>query len=364
MHHTEAEFTQTDPPLSVEELALAFRNRGMPLEAMRYPITPTGLHYLLIHWDIPETDDPGWHVDVGGAVDRPARLSMDDIRAMPAKTITVTMECAGNGRARLDPRPAGQPWLHEAIGTARWTGAPLRDVLSAAGLRNDAVEIVFTGADRGYQGDVLQDYQRSLRIADAMRPEVLLAYEMNGRPLEPQHGFPVRLLVPGWYGMTSVKWLRTIEVVTQPFDGFQQAEAYRMQPDADTDGPRVERMEPRALMIPPGITDYPYRRRAVEAGGVVVRGRAWSGRGAVERVEVGIDGAWKDAALEDPVGEFAWRGWTFAWEATPGEHVLACRATDATGTTQPESQPWNAQGMSNNLIQTVAVTVVEPGSMA
>ena len=363
MQQVDKPLTQTDPPLSVEELQLAFRNRGMPLEAMRYPITPTGLHYLLIHWDIPETDDARWHVEIGGAVDRPGRLTMEDIRELPSRTIAVTMECAGNGRARLDPRPLGQPWLHEAIGTAEWTGASLRDVLSGAGLRDDAVEIVFTGADRGYQGDVLQEYQRSLRVDDATRPEVLLAYEMNGRALEPQHGFPVRLLVPGWYGMTSVKWLTRIEAVTEPFDGYQQAVAYRMQQDPDEDGPRVERMEPRALMIPPGITDYPARRRVIEAGPVLVRGRAWSGRAAVERVEVGVDGTWSDATLEDPLGEFAWRGWSYAWDATPGEHALACRARDAGGRTQPDEQPWNAQGMANNLIQTVDVTVVEPGSV-
>jgi len=144
---------------------------------MRYDITPTGLHYLLIHWDIPDVDASAWRLAIDGAVERPVSLSMDDLRARPAVTTAVTMECAGNGRAQFSPRPIGQPWLHEAIGTAEWTGTPLRDVLEEAGVRSNAVELVFTGADSGYQGDVLQDYQRSLSIADAWRPEVLLAYE-------------------------------------------------------------------------------------------------------------------------------------------------------------------------------------------
>jgi len=354
---TEAALTQTDPPLSMEEVLLAFRNRGMPLEAMRYDITPTGLHYLLIHWDIPDADASTWQLSIGGALQHPLSLSVNDLRSRPAVTHTVTMECAGNGRAQLNPRPLGQPWLHEAIGTASWTGTPLRGVLEEAGIRPDAVELVFTGADSGYQGDVLQDYQRSLSMDDAMRPEVLLAYEMNGRPLEPQHGFPLRLLVPGWYGMTSVKWLTRIDALTEPFDGYQQSVAYRLQQHADDPGTFVTRMMPRALMIPPGITDYPARRRFVSPGPVALRGRAWSGQGPVDRVEVGIDGVWSDATLEAPAGDFAWRGWSFAWDATPGEHELSCRAGDAAGNTQPLDPAWNLGGFANNPIQRIGVHV-------
>jgi DMSO/TMAO reductase YedYZ molybdopterin-dependent catalytic subunit len=353
-----AELTPTDPALSYEELELAFRNRGMPLEAMRYDVTPVGLHYLLIHWDIPEVDTTDSRLQVGGAVEMPMSLSLPDLRARPAATHVVTMECAGNGRALLSPRPEGQPWLNEAIGTAEWTGAPLRRVLDEAGLSRDAVEIVFTGADVGIQGEVRQEYQRSLSVEDAMRDEVLLAYEMNGRPLEPQHGAPLRLLVPGWYGMQSVKWLVRIEAVTEPFDGYQQSVAYHFQSDEADPGTTVSRMEPRALMIPPGITDYPARRRYVEEPGpVALRGRAWSGHAPVVRVEIGIDGVWSEATLDEPIGPYAWRGWRFAWNATPGTHTLSCRATDRAGNVQPVDQPWNVQGMSNNLIQTIVVEV-------
>ena len=220
------------------------------------------------------------------------------------------MECAGNGRARLSPRPVSQPWLVEAIGTAQWTGTSLRDLLAEAGVGEGTVELVFRGADHGVQGEVEHDYARSLPLREATRPEVLLAYEMNGRALEPQHGAPLRLLVPGWYGMTSVKWLTRIEAVTEPFDGYQQAVAYRYQQDADDPGAGVSRMRVRALMIPPGYPDFMTRRRFVEAGAVTLRGRAWSGNGEIARVELGVDGEWHNAELEEPLGEFAWRGWS------------------------------------------------------
>ena len=349
--------TPTDGPLTFEELQLAGRNRGMPLEALRYDITPTGLHYLLVHFDIPAVDATTWRLRVDGLVDRTLDLSLDDLRARPRVTVPVTLECAGNGRARLQPRPLSNPWLLEAIGTAEWAGTPLGPILDEAGLREEAREIVFTGADRGVQGGIEHDYQRSLRLADARRPEVLLVDEMNGAPLQPQHGFPLRLLVPGWYGMASVKWLRRIEAVAGPFQGYQQATAYHYRADADDPGTPVSRIRVRALMTPPGIPDFFSRRRLVDAGTVAIHGRAWGGRAPIRRLEVGVNGEWSDATLEPALGEFAWRGWSFDWDAAPGEHRLACRATDADGDVQPLDIPWNYQGMGNNAVQVVDVTV-------
>ena len=167
------------------ELALAARNHGMPLEALRYDVTPVGLHYLLIHFDIPEADERTWTLELGGAVARPLTLTMDQLRRRPQVTAPVTLECAGNGRARLDPRPISQPWLEEAVGTAEWTGTPLAPLLEEAGVGPGAVEVLFGGADRGVQGGLEQDYERSLPLAEAMRGEVLLAWGVNGRPLPP-----------------------------------------------------------------------------------------------------------------------------------------------------------------------------------
>ncbi|HET7309535.1 MAG TPA: molybdopterin-dependent oxidoreductase, partial [Actinomycetota bacterium] len=140
----------------------------MHLEGLRYDVTPIGMHYLLIHFDVPETDQASWTLSIGGLVREPLEVSMTDLRARPSVTLPVTMECAGNGRARLSPRPISQPWLTEAIGTAEWTGTPLRPLLEEVGIRDEAVELVFAGADRGYQGEVEQDYERSLTLDDAM----------------------------------------------------------------------------------------------------------------------------------------------------------------------------------------------------
>jgi len=347
----------TDGPLTFEELQLAGRNRGMPLEAMRYDITPTGLHYLLVHFDIPAVDPATWRLRLDGLVDRPLELTLEDLRSRPRRTIPVTLECAGNGRARLQPRPLSNPWLYEAIGTAEWSGTPLAPLLDEAGVRDDALELVFSGQDRGLQGGREHDYQRSLTIDEARRPEVLLVDEMNGAPLQPQHGFPVRLLVPGWYGMTSVKWLTRIEAVAEPFGGYQQADAYHYRTSADDPGTPVSRIRVRALMAPPGLPDYFTRQRLVHPGRVTLSGRAWGGRAPVRRVEVAIDDQWSEATLAAPIGDWAWRGWSFEWEATPGVHRLACRATDADGEVQPLDMPWNYQGMGNNGVQTIEVTV-------
>jgi sulfane dehydrogenase subunit SoxC len=269
------------------------------------------------------------------------------------------MECAGNGRAWLAPRPISQPWLTEAVGTAEWTGTSLAALLREAGLADDAREVVFTGLDRGVEGGEEQLYERSLELADALRDDVLLAYACNGRPLPAQHGFPLRLLVPGWYGMTSVKWLRRITVVAEPFAGYQNVTAYRFRQDPDEPGTPVTRMEPRSLMVPPGIPDFLTRRRFAQPGPVRLEGRAWSGWGPVERVEVSTDGgaSWAPAQLGEPPGPAAWTPWWFDWDAAPGEHELRVRAYDATGRGQPDAPPWNVGGYANNATQRVPVTV-------
>ena len=203
-------------------------------------------------------------------------------------------------------------------------------LLERAGVATMRFEVVFTGADRGVQGEIEQDYQRSLTVAEVQRPEVLLAYEMNGRLLEPQHGFPLRLIVPGWYGMTSVKWLTSIEAVTAPFEGYQQTPAYHYASDGDESG--RARRRGFASAGADGAAGHARLLQPAPAGrGWADRssfGRAWSGSGSIERVEVGVDGVWRDAAIGDPVGEFAWRPWSFDWDAQPGEHELSCRATD------------------------------------
>lgn len=355
-----ARLAEPDEGISEDELRLAARNHGMPLEALRYDVTPAGLHYLLVHYDIPYLDPASWALRIGGHVDRPLKIRLDDLRGRPAVTHRVTLECAGNGRALIQPRPISQPWLDEAVGTAEWTGTPLRPLLEEAGIRDGAVEVAFTGADHGVERGVEQDYARALPVEEALRDDVLLAYEMNGHALAPQHGAPARLLVPGWYGMTHVKWLVGIDVLDEPFDGFQNAVAYRLKRDADDPGEPVTRMLPKALVSPPGFPDFQSRVRVVDRGSHELTGRAWSGWGTVVRVEVSVDGGatWSDAALGESAGAHAWRSWSWTWDAdTPGRYELRVRATDDTGRTQPVDQAWNRQGMANNHAQRVPVVV-------
>jgi DMSO/TMAO reductase YedYZ molybdopterin-dependent catalytic subunit len=334
----------------------------MPLEALRYSRTPAGLHYLLIHFDIPPVDPATFELSVGGLVANPLTLSLDDLRARPSTEMEVTLECAGNGRALLpDPRPVSQPWLNEALGTAAWRGVPLAALLKEAHPTTNAREVVFTALDEGVEDGERQHFERSLTLADALNGDALLAYEMNGLPLLPQHGYPLRLVVPGWYGMASVKWLTRITVVAEPFTGYQQARAYHFRRSEDDPGRPMTRIFPRALMLPPGVAGFPARERTVQTGLHRLIGRAWSGWAPVAGVEVSIDDArtWRPAQLDPPSDHpYAWRLWTFDWDADPGEHVLCCRARDEAGNEQPDEAEWNVGGYANNGVQRVPVTVV------
>ncbi len=226
--------------------------------------------------------------------------------------------------------------------------------------RGSALEAVFTGLDRGVEGGEEQAYERSVAVEDLLAGDAVLAYEVNGVPLPPQHGFPLRLVVPGWYGMTSVKWLSAITLVDEPFDGYQQRHSYRVRYEEEEPGVPITTIAPRSLMVPPGIPEFLTRARVVTAGRCEIRGRAWSGRAEIVGVDVSADGGATFAAAElgpPSLGRFAWRSWSFAWDAEPGEHELCCRARDAVGNEQPLVAAWNVGGYVNNAVQRVPVTV-------
>ena len=334
----------------------------MPLEALRRPVTPIGMHYVLVHFDVPDVDAASYELVVDGLVSRPLSLTLDELRSRPAVSMPVMMECAGSGRARLEPRPVSAPWHDEAIGCAEWTGTPLRGILEEAGLLDEAVEVLFTAHDRGIDQDVEQDYQRSLPIDEALREDVLLAYAMNGEPLPPPHGFPLRLIVPDWYGMASVKWLRSITAIAEPFEGVQQTALYRYRRSEDDPGTPVTRKKPRALMVPPGIPEF--LSRSATCAPAARSSRAVRGRGTAlsVRVEFSADGGrtWAEARLEQPDAEHGWSAWSYEWDAAePGDYELCARATDAEGNTQPldAADAWNQGGYAVNAVQRVAVHV-------
>lgn len=321
--------------------------------------TPVGAFYVRTHFPIPVIEDTAaWRLSVGGAVRRARDWSLADLTRLPAQTLTVTLECAGNGRRRLEPRPPGTPWGDGAVGTATFEGVPLRSILEEAGVLPETIEVVFHGSDRGVvdgAGEIA--YARSLPIATAREPHVLVAHHMEGRPLAPEHGFPLRLLVPGWYAMASVKWLSRIEAVTEPFAGHFQRRDYLYEGERGTpDGTPVTRMRVRALIGWPAEGDVVARAPAV------IRGTAWSGSGPVAAVEVSTDSGmtWTAAELGPAVSDWAARRWRLPWTpARGGEITLIARARDASGEVQPTGPVWNRRGYGNNQSAAVRVTVVD-----
>ena len=342
-----------------EEVVLANRNHGIMLEALRHDVTPAGMHYLLNHFDVPYVADAAaWRLQIGGNVETPLALSVAQLQALPQRTLRVTLECAGNGRGQVKPRWPSMPWMAEAVGTSEWTGTPLTGVLDMAGMKPGTVELSFTGIDRGFDKGDEHDYGRSLKLERALDEDVLLVTAMNGQSLLPQHGFPLRLIVPGWYGMASVKWLDRIEALTSPYQGHQQVKTYMFKARPEDHGVPITTMRVKSLMVPPGVPDWYTRQRLVDAGTVTIFGRAWSGKAIpIAKVEVGVDGMWQEARLDPPAGPYAWRGWRFDWQAVKGEFGVACRATDAEGATQPLDIPFDRGGFGNNAVQRVQVTV-------
>jgi DMSO/TMAO reductase YedYZ molybdopterin-dependent catalytic subunit len=337
-------------------------NAEAPPEALEGDITPTALHYVRSNFPVPAHDGT---LEIVGAVENPLTLTLDDLRALPPVERVVTLECAGNGRLAMRPLPAGEPWGDYAVSTARWKGALLHEILERAKPQPTGAEVRFAGADHGSYilNPVLKNidasdlsFERSLTLVHAADPsaEILIAYEMNGEPLNPDHGSPFRLIVPHWYGVASVKWLKHIEILTEPFVGEFETGHYMYQ-WRDRSAERVTVMRPRAR-----ITD-PRRDATVRLGGTyVVRGKAWSGTGPVTNVDLSLTGEaeWLPAHVETPRGPYQWQTWTFEWQPDePGRKTLRARATDAAGHVQPEVPIWNRLGYGNNAIEVVFVDV-------
>ena len=337
-------------------------NAEAPPAALIGDITPTAYHYVRSNFALPAHDGT---LEIGGAVDNPLTLTLDDLRAMPAHEFAVTLECAGNGRLEMRPLPTGEPWGDYAVSTAQWKGAYLREVLALAGPDANGVDVRFTGADSGPyhlnpvlattdKGDL--SFVRALPLATTVDPaaEILIAYEMNGEPLGQDHGAPFRLIVPHWYAVASVKWLKRIDVLTDLYAGeFQTGHYIYEWPDRPHQP--VDLMRVRARMTAPAAGSR------IAAGTCTVRGKAWSGTGPVTQVDVSLTGAgeWYPATLEAPSGPYQWQAWSFEWDATDiGRHTVRVRATDAAGNVQPEVPPWNRLGYGNNAIEVVFIDVV------
>lgn len=331
-------------------------NAETPRQALQEELTPNALFYVRNHFEIPHIDAATWTLQVGGAVERPRSFSLEEIKALPHHQHRVVLECAGNGRVSLNPQVKGTTWGEGAVAQADFGGTSLKNLLDLVGVGDPVVEVLFTGADSGkVRTGETAAYARSLTLDLSQHPDVLLAWEMNGEALPAEHGYPLRLIVPKHYGMSSVKWLRGIDLLTEAFKGFFQADDYvYIDSQEHQDGSPVEEMRVRSL-----FTSHDQ--------GVILRpglhqlsGIAWSGQGAIKGVQLSSDGgeSWLDAELDETDGPYAWARWQVELNLEDkGEHILLLRASDASGNQQPLQQYWNRGGYGNNLVQKLRLLI-------
>jgi sulfite oxidase len=328
-------------------------NFGLPLELLEPNdglIVPTAQFFMRSNGPVPVLAPPSWQLAIHGRVDRPLTVTFAELQAMPQRTLTAFLECAGNGRTRFDPVPDGTTWRNDAVSNAVWEGVPLAAVLDLAGVLPEAVDLVTQGAD-------FPEMRRGLPLAVARDPDTLLVLRMNGEPLTVAHGGPVRLLVPGWAGIASTKWLAGIEVIDHAFAGFWSADNYVYWSEDGT------ALRPVTEMPVKSVISAPPADSVIGPGRAAVSGYAWSGHGQIARVEVSVDGGatWEHAALER-AGRRSWVRFHHCWEAQPGRFTILARATDERRLQQPRQAAWNGKGYGQNGVHRVEVTVAVPVS--
>ena len=320
-------------------------------------VMPNAHFYVRNHFQIPTFAEQTWRLKIGGLVERPLSLSLRDLKNMRSQALVVTLECAGNGRSLLDPPIDGEKWELGAVSTAEWIGVPLVEVLDRAGIKAGACEVLFRGADSGrvpVRTETIQ-FERSLSLDQARNSEILLAYAMNGEPLPIQHGHPLRVIVPGWYAVASVKWLTEIELIDKPFTGHYQVDAYFY--EWQRDGKTIR--EPVTLQRVRSLITEPQADQEIERGELAIRGVAWSGSAPIARVEVGIgDSPWQRARLVGEQNRHSWQWWELITRVErPGTTRIRARASDLDGRVQPEQSEWNRLGYGNNVTQEVSVLI-------
>ncbi|HUY35450.1 MAG TPA: sulfite oxidase [Pirellulales bacterium] len=311
-------------------------NSETPLASIQGWVTPNRLFFVRNHFEVPTIDLTRWRLRVEGLVERPLEFSWDELNSMPRRSVFATVECAGNGRSFLQKTAPGVQWGPGAVGHAEWTGVPLVSVLEKAGIQPAGTEVLFEGADSGTESDHPEPmrFARSLPLKKALHPDTLLACRMNGDVLSPNHGFPLRLFVPGWYGVASVKWLERIEIIDRPFQGYFQTKKY-------TVGRRTSSGVETEIVGPMTVKSQivrPHDGAILGLGANRVFGIAWAGEETVAAVEVSTDAGdtWHTAQLTGPSAPYSWTLWEYLWEvAEPEAHILLSRAISASGQVQP-----------------------------
>jgi len=332
-----------------------------PVALLDSLITPNDRFYVRCHMPVPAaTAEAGWMLAIDGEVDAPQSLSMAALKQLPQTSVTVTLECAGNGRSFFDPPVAGIQWKKGAVGTAKWTGARVADVLRKTGMKTGATHLWVAGADRplGTQ----PPFVRQVPLAKALHPDTLVAWAMNDQPIPPAHGAPLRLVVPGWEGAYAIKWLNKITVATKEHDGFWVATGYRYPTKRVAPGAAVDAKDTAPLtgLVVKSLITAPLDGAVVRPGRVTVAGFAWAGETDIAKVEISTDGGatWQSARLVGGAVKYAWRRFEFAFDATRQEtHTILSRATDARGAVQPMVPQWNPSGYLWNAPDQIRIEV-------
>lgn len=334
-----------------------------PVGLLNSWITPKDLFYVRTHTYVPSIDERAgkeWKLKIDGEVERPIELTLDELKKMPRATVTVTLECAGNGRSFFDPPVAGIQWEKGAVGTARWTGVRMSDILKKAGVKSTGKYIALDGADKPL--GKMPDFIRNVPMEKAMHPDTIIAYEMNGEPIPMLHGFPLRSVVPGWEGAYAVKWLNHMQVIDKEHEGFFVKTAYRYPNRRVAPGAAVDPkdMVPVTGLVVKSFINSPLEGASFKPGRVRIRGFAWAGESMISKVDVSMDNgaSWVMARLGKEREKYAWQSFEYEFNIpAAGSYLLMARATDDRGRVQPVAPQWNPSGYLWNVIDKVRINV-------
>lgn len=342
----------------LKTLSLSPEIQETPIYFLDHWKTPKDYFYIRNHFAYPQLNIHQSVLAIGGNVKNPLKLSLNELIYLPSKTILVPLECAGNNRAKFKPKVYGEQWEQGAISQGKWKGVPLRDLLKKAELLEGSKEAVFVGMDFGERKDFEESfhYGRSLPIEKALHEDTIVAYEYNGKPIPYKHGFPLRLIVPGWYAMASVKWLQNIFIIRHEFNGPFQTKDYVYYPYQDSDKDK----KPVTAISVNSTIQQPMNYSILVEGNHLIYGIAWTGIGTIKKVEISFDhgNTWKETSLKFKEDEkYAWVKWKFVWRADKGDHSIFIRASDTEGNVQPLRPFWNRKGYGYNAIQKIKVKV-------
>jgi len=331
----------------------------MPVSGFIDEITPVEHFFVRCHTYTPEVKLADWNLKIDGLVTKPLKLTLAELQKLPHTELVSVLECAGNGRSFYEPTLPGAQWRFGSVGNARWTGVRFKDVLDMAGVKPGATQLLMDGADVPL--GKMPDFQRTITLEKGMHPDTMLAWAMNGKPLTAQHGFPLRVIAPGWASDSWVKWLQHIEVLDHEFEGFWMKTAYRHPSHSVAPGSAVDPKDMASVTDLNVKSVIAHPGEWVKPGMVMVQGVAWSNASPVTKVDVSVDGGntWQPAKLAGSGTKYGFRKWTHAWQATEGQHSLISRATNEAGQTQPMKQEWNPSGYLWNVAQARDVAVAK-----